>query len=227
MRRFFSVAGLLATLLVVSIQAKAQQPVQHHTGLRTHEVDPGRFELYGGYSYARASAVVTEVPLCVTTGCQLPSFVKTDRGNLNGWDVAGAVRVDSWLSVVADVTGHYGVFYDKNAPQPSTLHYQTYLAGAQLAYPARFSPFVRAMAGEARETIIPSQAAIPTSGHIPVYKGLPGSNNSIAGIFGGGVDYHLTQHLSIRLAQIDYLLTRFSNGVQNQALVSTGLVLHF
>ena len=49
---------------------------------------------------------------------------------------------------------------------------------------------------------------------------------------GGGVDYKLFDHLSIRPVQADYLLTRFGVGTlgtqtQNNVRISTGFVVRF
>jgi hypothetical protein len=49
---------------------------------------------------------------------------------------------------------------------------------------------------------------------------------------GGGIDYRLSDHFSLRPAKIDYLLTRFSElntgtQSQNNLRVSTGVVFRF
>jgi hypothetical protein len=49
---------------------------------------------------------------------------------------------------------------------------------------------------------------------------------------GGGVDYRINNRFSIRPLQVDYLLTRFSEGTsnnqtQNNLRASTGIVIHF
>lgn len=47
---------------------------------------------------------------------------------------------------------------------------------------------------------------------------------------GGGMDMRVSRHFSIRLAEVDYQVTTFKNGVndhQNNLRVSTGVVLHF
>ncbi len=57
-----------------------------------------------------------------------------------------------------------------------------------------------------------------------------GTANAFATSIGGGVDLKLTQHVGIRIVQVDYLLTLLSNGVnsrQNNLSVSTGFVVRF
>jgi hypothetical protein len=50
---------------------------------------------------------------------------------------------------------------------------------------------------------------------------------------GGGLDYRLSPHFSIRPAELDYLLTRFNEFTntsaqsQNNLRVSTGIVFRF
>lgn len=59
-----------------------------------------------------------------------------------------------------------------------------------------------------------------------------GNGTGFAGIIGGGLDLPLpqTRHISIRLAQIDYVPTTFrngSNGVQNNFRAGAGIAFHF
>jgi len=52
-------------------------------------------------------------------------------------------------------------------------------------------------------------------------------NHGFAMAFGGSVDYSVTKHLSIRLADVDYLRTDHFNTSENSVRVSSGLVLKF
>jgi len=59
------------------------------------------------------------------------------------------------------------------------------------------------------------------------------SQNAFAMTVGGGLDYRVSSHFSVRAAKVDYLLTRFNEfntfGAQNQnnLRVSTGIVFRF
>ena len=59
------------------------------------------------------------------------------------------------------------------------------------------------------------------------------SQNAFAMTVGGGFDYRLSSHWSVRAAKVDYLLTRFnefgstSAQSQNNLRVSTGVVFRF
>lgn len=216
MRRVVFLVGLISAFLAVAVQANAQASPQ-----------PSRFQVFAGYSYERGEAVVNEVPLCLPAGCALPSFEKTDRGNLNGWDATAAYHILPWFSIAANFTGHYGSFYDKNAPDRSKLSMQSYMGGPQLNYPARFSPFIHLFVGEASEKITPPQSTSASGGPVATYSVTAASYNSVAEMLGGGVDYHLSQHIDLRLAEVDYLFTRFHSGIQTQPLISAGVVLRF
>jgi len=61
----------------------------------------------------------------------------------------------------------------------------------------------------------------------------PGASNAgaaFAALVGGGVDLHLKRRFSIRLVEVDCLVTTFDNGVndhQNNLRISAGAVFHF
>jgi opacity protein-like surface antigen len=62
--------------------------------------------------------------------------------------------------------------------------------------------------------------------------GTGNSDNAFAMSAGGGVDYKLLDHFSIRPVQADYLMTRFGVGTvgtrtQNNVRLSTGFVFRF
>jgi hypothetical protein len=53
---------------------------------------------------------------------------------------------------------------------------------------------------------------------------------AFASIMGGGADWRLSRRWSIRLAEVDYLLTTFDNGGnnhQNNLRINTGVVVRF
>lgn len=57
-----------------------------------------------------------------------------------------------------------------------------------------------------------------------------GSETRLAIVGGGGLDWKMTEHLAVRLAQVDYLWTHLqtsSNNHQNNFRYSTGVVFHF
>ena len=140
-------------------------------------------QLFGGYSYQR--------------------FDGTPSVNLSGWEVAGRVRLISWLGGVADVAGHYG--------SPSSVDMRTVTAtfGPEISVPTRLSPFFHVLVGAAR---------IRAGGF---------TDTSLATVIGGGVDLRLIPFVSWRLIQADAVRTRLFGGTQNNTRISTGIVLRF
>jgi hypothetical protein len=125
---------------------------------------------------------------------------KTSPGvNLNGWEISGQYKFTDWLGGVADVDGHYG----------SGASVYTYLFGPQVSYSARVSPFAHLLLGGA---------------HFGA-AGFGSSSFSMA--IGGGIDTALIHGLRWRIIQGDYVLTEFGSRSQNNARISTGIVLRF
>jgi opacity protein-like surface antigen len=137
--------------------------------------------------------------------------------SLNGGNGSVAINVNSWLSGVADFGG-----YSEYRPArfgSSTL--STYLFGPRVSLNryGRVTPFAQVLVGVAH------------AGNNYFTTG--GSQTPFAAAIGGGVDWRLTSHIRLRAAEVDYLLTHFSEvnnnntQVQNNFRVSTGLVFRF
>jgi opacity protein-like surface antigen len=131
-----------------------------------------------------------------------------DGYNFNGGSGQFAYNVNRWLGVVGDFGGYYtgggfggaGVF--------------SYLFGPRvnLRGHGRITPFVQALFGGARDI-----AASPTQ-------------NVFAMTAGGGVDFKVSEHFSVRPVQAEYFLTQFTNGTnkqQNSFRYSAGIVFRF
>jgi len=162
-----------------------------------------KIELFGGYSYVHAPA---PGPSGLTTPCPgiaCVPVIGNARANTNGWDVTGAVKVHKWISIAADFGGYYG-----SNSLAGNFRLNTYMAGPQLSLPGRFSPFAHVLFGAAHES----------SGAV--------SGTAFSYAFGGGLDLRLNRFASIRVAQVDLLVTSFGAG-QAVPRVSTGFVLHF
>jgi hypothetical protein len=126
--------------------------------------------------------------------------------NLNGWEVAGQYKFLDWLGGVADVDGHYGSFGGIGGVGTSTY---TFLFGPQISLPARASPFGHLLLGGAHNS---------TGGF---------GASSFAMALGGGIDADLPRGIRWRLVQMDYVLTQFRGGSQNNFRLSTGILLRF
>lgn len=161
-----------------------------------------KIEIFGGYSNVQAP-VAGPGPLtpCVMGVCP-PQFVFSGA-NANGWDATLDYKPNRWLGVAADFGGYYRSAFN------NSIHLQTYLFGPQLSLPGRISPFGHVLFGVAHQTV-----------------GDPGAT-AFASAIGGGVDVKLNRFASVRVIQLDVLLTRFGGLTQAGPRFSAGLVLRF
>jgi opacity protein-like surface antigen len=146
-----------------------------------------------------------------------PGVRGVDSFHLHGGSASVAYNYKTWLSGVADIGGYTnGKVLGTNAS--GTL--STYLFGPRVSYRhfRRVTPFGQVLfgVGHANSRVF----------------GTANSENAFAMSVGGGVDYKLFDHFSIRPVQADYLLTRFGVGTagtqsQNNVRLSTGFVFRF
>jgi len=176
-----------------------------------------RFEIFGGYSYLYASDNLNSTGPCPTSGCP----VATAHSNLNGWEASLSYRVAGPVSVVGDVGGNYGSL--SSSFGSSALQREMYMGGVQFAVHGRISPFAHFLFGISHESL--GAGSITVSGSS--YPFVATSGNSFAFALGGGVDFRLAPYVRLRAVQVEYLGTAAYSTTQNQARVSTGLVLHF
>lgn len=202
-----AVVSLLALVSIFGVVANAQE-------------GPTKFDVFAGYSYVRA----------------VPS-TKTGNGSvsLNGGSASFAYHFSDWLSGVVDF-GAYHTWDIRSSGVNGTL--STYLLGPRFTYHRfrRMTPFGQVLfggshAGTAILNLFSTDGNLyRTVGGIPFSTS--SSENAFAMNVGGGVDYKVSDHLSIRTGQVDYLLTRFNEigfGTQrqNNLRVSGGVVLRF
>jgi outer membrane protein OmpA-like peptidoglycan-associated protein len=164
-------------------------------------------DLFAGYSYIR---------------------FRTDAGvkeafSLHGFTGALAGNVNRWFSLVGD----FGVYRIHDLPPSVTGSAYTYLFGPQFSRRGeRWTPFFHALFGAARLADIQA-STIPTGS---AFFNRSFSQNSFATALGGGLDANLNKHIGIRIFQVEYLITKFTDGrdnKQNNFRASAGLVLHF
>jgi hypothetical protein len=168
-------------------------------------------QIFGGYSYLRPS--VTLQPFAACPVGELPPCpsnpAETTHLNLNGWEVSASFNPVPVFGFTADFAGNYGTL------EGSTVHMQTYLFGPQVHFPGPISPFAHVLFGDARETFGASEAISPSVA------------NAFAMAAGGGLDVKLVPFVSLRVIQIDDVITRFGSTTQHQPRASAGLVIHF
>jgi hypothetical protein len=122
--------------------------------------------------------------------------------NFNGWNAAVTGYVNNWVGITGDVSGAY----------KSGVKFHTFMGGLTLS-PVREEhvvPFVHALFGGVHGS------------------GGGGGETAFAMALGGGVDV-LGWHgrFGVRLVQADYLMSRFASSTQNNARISTGVVIRF
>ncbi len=153
-------------------------------GLSGFAQDTPKVDLFGGYSYLRGGP-----------GFGLPS------GNASGWEAALTYNWNNWLSLKADIDGHYCC--------EQTMH--NFLFGPQFTLKrGKLTPFVHGLVGFSYGTS---------------FGGFSDTTLAFAG--GGGLDVKVKDKISIRLFQADYVGTRYVDATQNHFRLSAGLVFHF
>ncbi|HTR47134.1 MAG TPA: hypothetical protein VMM16_07120 [Verrucomicrobiae bacterium] len=126
-------------------------------------------------------------------------FDNSPSFSTNGWELSGQYKFSDWLGGVADFDGHYG--------SGASVH--TFLFGPQVSWPARVSPFAHFLIGGAH------------------FGAGPFSDSSFSMALGGGIDTEVVPHVYWRVIQGDYLQTNFFGTRQDNARLSTGIVVHF
>lgn len=179
-----------------------------------------KIKLFLGYSYLRPTLTYERSFACeVIINCPPPPPVfVTTHPNLNGYEFSATYKLLPWIGVTGDFSGHYGTVTGS-----SRGHVQTFLFGPEVSLHRKVSPFVHALFGGAHESI--GSGITPVTGFSA--NVVPMSGNAFASAIGGGIDLHVAPFLSVRPIQVDYLLTRFNSGTQNQPRVSAGLVVRF
>jgi len=125
-------------------------------------------------------------------------------GGENGWNAGLDFKVLRWVAVTGDVGQFYGTYGSRPSENWTTT---TFMAGPRVFLPLpeadRITPFGHFLLGGVRETFEGGSAF---------------QNPSFAWMLGGGLDYRLTRHFSLR-AEGDYLHTQIKtidNQLQNQ-----------
>lgn len=125
--------------------------------------------------------------------------------NFNGGTGSVSFNPKPWIGIVGD----FGVYHATILG--TGVNAVSYTFGPKLAYRKneKVTPFAQVLFGGA---------------HI---SGGGVSDNGFAMALGGGLDYNATPHVGIRLAQFEYVMTRFSSTTQNNLRYSAGVVFRW
>lgn len=167
-----------------------------------------KVQVFGGYSLVHAdlgglTGVVLDVNLLQHNG----PFATTN--NFNGWSAEAQYNANHWFGVVADFGGRYGspIISASNLTLdglPKGTGY-SFLVGPVASFrgKTRITPFIHALFGFDRISLSGSTI---TGGTSPV-SALATTYTDAAVMLGGGVDFKVSRHFSIRLAQLDEFYT--------------------
>lgn len=171
-------------------------------GTVTYAQDNPKVDVFAGYSYMRDN----------------PGPTSGESFSLNGGSVSVDYHINGWLGAVADFGGYHNGDV-RGTGMTGTL--TTYMFGPRVTLRSfhKITPFAQTLFGFGRGTS-------------DVSGTLTGNQNAFAMAVGGGVDYKINNRLSVRPLQVDYLLTRFtqgttSNQTENNLRASAGIVVHF
>ncbi len=186
-----------------------------------------RFEVGADYSFARFS----------------PNAQYTQGHSLNGGGGSFTININEFLGLQGDFHGYQsttnGFTIPPNSSFPSGAvgnasgDLFTYMFGPQIKVRAHgIHPFGHLLFGAAHTNVYSNAFKTicqPVAGTCSL-KGSP-ADDAFAMAFGGGIDIPINKTISFRPAEVDYLLTRFTNPFansnQNNFRYSAGLVISF
>jgi hypothetical protein len=184
------------------------------------------WELYGGYVGMRADISKVQATAEQLIGTSIPL---DDHIWMNGGSVSIAEYKASWWAGIIDLTAAKGMKtlrYVESSSFPLVLGsanpaVYTLTAGPQFRIPYRghVQPFGRVLVGAARVNLSLDQ---PLEGALKMMNPpMRSTQTSFALQAGGGLDYRLTPHYSLRSSS-EYLESWFYHDHQNNLLISGG-----
>lgn len=149
--------------------------------------NPTPIELYGGYEYVRFN-------IHANVAGQLPS--QTFNGN--GGDGELVYNVNRWLGALGDFSGLWAT--------------NAVTGGDGAAIPYLFGPRVNLRTGRDTPFVQILLGGVATSSGLEK----PGWQSHFAMTAGGGIDFRVSEHLSLRPLQAEYFMTKIPNGLNNR-----------
>ncbi len=164
--------------------------------------EPSKFELYGGFSYVRFNI-----------NANLPGVAPSATYNGYGGGGQFEYNANKWLGAVADLAG-YGATSTANGALVGGAF--SYLFGPRVnCRHGKVAPFAQALFGGIRTTDGIGQS---------------GPENNFAMTAGGGIDFKVSEYVSVRPVQAEYFMTRLPNGLnnrENNLRIGAGIILRF
>ena len=181
---------LLLGLLGTALLAKAQQ-------------EPSKFDLYGGYYYAR-----------INVNANVPGIAPSATYNGNGGGGQFEYNANHGLGVVGDLGGFRATSSGSGSFAGGVF---TYLLGPRVNFRrGKVTLFAQTLFGGVRTTDGIAQST--------------GTENNFAMTAGGGIDIKVSMHVCVRPVQAEYFMTKIPDGLNNRQdnlRVGAGIVFQF
>jgi hypothetical protein len=162
-----------------------------------------------------------EYPLVEVLGGYSYLRANPEGFNLHGWNASVAGNITDWFGVEGDLSGHYGHPSDRFGSIPGIdIDQYTFMGGPRLAYrTGPVVPFAHFLIGAVRASTRDVEFGST-------------SDWALGTVVGGGLDVGISKSVAVRVAQVDWLMTRFNTGHhdaerQNNFRFSAGIVLKF
>ncbi len=150
---------------------------------------PSKFEAYGGYYYARFNV-----------NANVPGIAPSATYNGNGGGGQLEYNANRWLGVVGDLGGFYATSSGNGSFAGGVF---TYLFGPRVNFRrGKVTPFAQVLFGGVRTTDGIAQST--------------GTENNFAMTAGGGIDFKVSRHVSVRPIQAEYFMTKIHDGLNNR-----------
>lgn len=166
----------------------------------TGESKPAKVEIFLGYSWINSNATLTGSKDIGGTIVPITEELKDAKG---GFVVDASYFFNKWFGLTFDSGAHFGNNYD----------FDEVLIGPTVRFPSEhIQPFIHVLGGWTR-----------------LSPGILDSNDVFGVAAGGGIDLKVSKHVSLRLAEADYIYGKHNYGNGNPTYVdnvrlSTGLV---
>lgn len=154
---------------------------------------PAKFEAYAGYYYARFNI-----------NANAPGIAPSATYNGNGGGGQLEYNINHWRGAVGDLSGFYATSSGSGA-----------FAGVAFTY--LFGPRVDFRRGGVMKKVTPFGQAL--FGGVWTTDGIAkstGPENNFAMTAGGGIDFKVSRHVSVRPVQAEYFMTKIPDGLNNR-----------
>ena len=193
---------------------------------QTASSDYKKAEGYVGYSNG-------QVDTGIDTGNSVNAFFR-DRANFNGVNVSGVYNFGRYFGAKGDFSATYNnTTFNQNFGAGQTVSFDTknslynFVGGVQVKDNSKsgsFKPFAHAMVGGANARSKVKNVTCTSTATCGVSEGETFSDTGLSGVFGGGIDLRLNNHIQIRAIQVDYNPVRLSGTWDNNLRLGAGIV---